>query len=209
MDDIEEVDFEEIPVAAIRPLHPILRAQKSPNAMLDEDNYATFRQTPQTVKRSVMMWGPSLQYVRPELITYELCELAISHHSGAIACVPRDRFSAEEYHALCLFAVSDNGFTLQEIPRDAITTEIVQAAHRHTCCAIMHTPREFLTEELCWRAIERNGDMLEYVPAEYVTDEMRRAAEECSARIKKENSERAAALTEQLMRDGELSCPVQ
>ena len=177
--------------------------------VIDEENYKGFRQTAKTVKTSVRMWGLSLQYVRPDLITYKLCQQAILSHDGAIEYVPRDKFTAEEYHTLCLLAVSNNGFVLKEIPKDAVTREIVEAAHRHTCCAIMFTPREFLTEELCWRAIERNGEMMEYVPAYLATDEMRTAAAEYTVKQKKAQNERASAMAEQLIRDGQLSCPIQ
>ena len=179
------------------------------SSVIDEENYKGFRQTPKTVKTSVRMWGPSLQYVRPDLITYKLCQQAILCHDGAIEYVPRDKFTAAEYHTLCLLAVSNNGFILKEIPKDAIDREIVEAAHRHTCCAIMFTPREFVTEELCWKAIERNGEMIEYVPADLATDEMRTAAAEYTAKQKKEQNERVSAMTEQLVREGELRCPIQ
>ena len=212
--DIEEVGSDDIPPFPTSscgsiPLHPALRRLRPPGSMIDAENVATFRQTPRTVRRSVSLWGPSLKYVRSEFIDYELCRIAVEGHDGAIAFVPRDRVSATEYHELCMLAVRHNGFALKEIPRDAITAKLVAAAHRHTCCAIMFTPREFLTEKLCWRAIERNGDMLEYVPAEYASDAMRQAATEYSARQKRESEERVAAMTKQLLRDGELSCPVQ
>jgi hypothetical protein len=225
--DFEEVEFEGISSTVpelrksynwdeIDPEELMCESSEEPQQLksfcsniIDEENHRGFRQTPQTVKTSVRMWGPSLQYVRPDLITYKLCKLAILSHDGAIEYVPRDKFTEEEYHTLCLLAVSDNGFTLKEIPKDAINREIVEAAHRHTCCAIMFTPREFLTEELCWKAIARNGEMMEYVPADLATEEMRKAAAEYTIKQKKEQDERASAMTEQLIRDGELRCPIQ
>jgi hypothetical protein len=210
MNDAEEISSDDIPMApASIPLHPALKRLRPPNSILDAENVSNFHQTPRTVRQSVAMWGPSLEYVRPEFIDYALCKRAIEAHDGAIAYVPRDLLSSEEYHNLCVLAVSLNGFVLKEIPRDAITAEIVAAAHEHTCCAIMFTPREFLTEELCWKSIERNGDMIEYVPAEFQTEDMRKAATESSERQRRENSARAAELTEQLIRDGQISCPVQ
>jgi hypothetical protein len=207
---MEEVGSDEIPMApASIPLHPALKRLRPPNSILDAENVSNFRQTPRTVKQSVIMWGPSLEFVRPEFITYDLCKRAIESHDGAIAYVPRNLLTAEEYHALCVLAVSLNGFVLREIPHDAMTAEIVAAAHDHTCCAIMFTPREFLTEELCWASIRRNGEMFEYVPTEFKTEEMKRVAEECAIQQKRENSARAAELTEQLIRDGQISCPVQ
>lgn len=179
------------------------------SSVIDEEDHKGFRQTPRTVKNSVRRWGTSLRYVRPDLITYKLCQHAVLSDGYAIEYVPREKFTAEEYQKLCVLAVEDNGFVLKNIPQDAIDREIVEAAHRHTCCAIMYTPREFLTEELCWKAIERNGEMIEYVPADLVTEEMRKAAVEYTVKQKKETDERVSAMTEKLIRDGELSCPIQ
>ena len=191
------------------PLHPALRRRHPPRRILDAENVANFQQTSQSVRESVRRWGPSLQYVRPECITFDLCKEANEHHSGAISFVPREHFSTDEYNSLCLLAVGNNGFTLKEIPRDAITADIVEAAHRHTCCAIMDTPREFLTEELCWRAIRRNGEMLEYVPNELQSEEMKEAAADCVVRRNRERSEKVSAMSDRLMRDGELTCRMQ
>jgi hypothetical protein len=73
----------------------------------------------------------------------------------------------------------------------------------------MFTPREFLNAKLCWEAIERNGEMIQYVPEDLATDEMRKSAEEYTVKQKKEQEERVSAMTEKLMRDGELTCPIQ
>jgi hypothetical protein len=186
-----------------------LKALREVDDILSPDNCETFRQTPRTVWRSVNSWGTSLEYVRPELITYELCKCAINRDEYAIGSVPREKFTENQYHDLCMMAVSGNGFVLKEIPEPAITAEIVEAALGFTCCAIMFAPHKFLTPQNCMKAIKQNGEMLQYVPEEYITEEMRQMAAESIKENRRISSERSKIMTEQLMRDGEISCPIQ
>jgi hypothetical protein len=207
MDGCDEIDLDEFALEDITE-EPQQLTSFSSN-ILDEENHNTFQQTSHTVKDSVRRWGTSLKYVRADLITYKLCEDAVISDGYALEYVPREQFTAEEYHRLCLIAVYNNGFVLKCVPKDAISREIVEYAHNHTCCAIMFTPRELLTEELCWKAIERNGEMITYVPDELATEEMRKAAEEYRIKQKKEKDVRVSAMTDQLIRDGELTCHIQ
>lgn len=179
------------------------------NGELTEENYHVVRQTPRTVKTSVAMWPPSLKYVQPELRTYELCKLAIISDFDVLQYMPREAFTKEEYYDLCFRVVTSNGFHLRDVPTDVLTQELVDRAHRYTCCAIMYTPREFLTEDLCWKAIARNGEMLKYIPEDMITEDMRNTAGLCILKREIANKEQASAMTEQLMRDGEIRCPVQ
>jgi hypothetical protein len=168
-EDSSDVD-EFVPGTKTIPLHSFLARGK--DHLITAENRRTFEQTPETVMLSVEEWGPSIGYVKDEFITYELCKLAVENHSGSILSIEPRLLTKEEYYALCLQSVSDNGWNMKFIPKKVQTQELVDAAIQRSCWAIKHVKQKFKTYDNCISAVKRNGQTLEYVPKQFINAEM-------------------------------------
>jgi hypothetical protein len=157
-DEGYEVDSDE----GYTPLHPFLRRGR---IFINEDNYKTFEQTPESCLESVRIWGPSLSLMKDEFRTYEVCKAAVENNSYAIYGVYRSNLiTKDQYKELCLLAVTNNGFSIKEISFGNQDQEICDAAIKSSCCAIMYMDSRFKTYDLCLKAVSLNGTMLEFVP---------------------------------------------
>jgi len=152
------------------PLHSCLRRRKT--HLITEENYKTFIQTPESVLESVEEWGPSIAYVKDELITYELCTKAIENHSGAICSIKPTLLSQEEYYNLCLQSVTKNGFNTKFVPKFIQDQRFVDAAIKSSCWALPHCVDKYKTYENCLSAVKRNGQTMKSVPRHLITKEM-------------------------------------
>ena len=93
------------------PLHPILLRNEP--AVITAENRNTIKQTPESVTASVLAWGPSIVFVRNELVTYDLCRKAVEGHSGAICSIKPHLLTPDQYYDICLLAMQKNGRNLQ------------------------------------------------------------------------------------------------
>jgi hypothetical protein len=152
------------------PLHSCLRRGKP--HLITEENYKTFIQTPESVLESVEEWGPSIAYVKDELINYELCKKAVENHSGAICSINPTLLSQEEYYNLCLQSVTKNGFNTKFVPKFIQDQRFVDAAIKSSCWALPHCVDKYKTYENCLSAVKRNGQTMESVPRHLITKEM-------------------------------------
>jgi hypothetical protein len=151
-------------------LHPILARHHS--LLITEKNRDTFEQTPESVEESVTNWGPSIGYVKDELITYELCKIAICNNEYSICSIKPHLLKAEEYYILCLAAAEENGWTMQNMPSEVQTQELVDAGIKSSCWAIQFCLEKFKTYENCLSAVSRNGATIEHVPRKFIDKEM-------------------------------------
>jgi hypothetical protein len=157
-----DVDSDSDSEEGYMPLHPFLwRGRK----FINEDNYKTFEQTPESCLESVRVWGPSLALIKDEFRTYEVCKAAVENNSYAIHSAYRSNLlTKEQCKELFLLAVSNNGFSIKEIPFGYQDQEICDAAIKSSCCAIMYMDSRFKTYELCLTSVSLNGTMIEFVP---------------------------------------------
>jgi hypothetical protein len=155
------------------PLHPFLMRDK---VIITEENYKTFEQTPESVIKSVEDWGPSIYYVRDEFITYDLCERAIKNHNWAIGSIKPHLLTEEEYYKLCLQSVTENGWTMKEIPEEVQTQELCDTAVKSICWALQFCLDKYKTYENCYSAVERNGEIIEHVPKRFIDEKLCMAA---------------------------------
>lgn len=154
--------------------HPLFR--QCGDFIITEQNRKIFIQTPESVLKSVTEWGPSIVFVKDELITYDLCKIAIKNHDGAICSIKPYLLTKKQYYKLCLLAVSENGWNLKIIPKDMQTQELCDTAIKRSCWAYKYVQQEFKTPENSLSAVTRNGQIMEYVPKEFIDKEMCEAA---------------------------------
>jgi hypothetical protein len=156
------------------PLHPFLRRGRN---FINEDNYTTFKQTPESCLESVRVWGPSLALINDEFRTYEICKAAVENNPYAIGNVYHSNLiTSDEYRELCLLAVTNNGFCIKEIRFGHQDQEMCNAAINSSCCAIMYMNPQFKTYDLCLKAVSLNGSMIEFVPEDIIDFAMADAA---------------------------------
>ena len=144
--------------------------------LITEENRDTFEQTEEYVTESVTNWGPSIGYVKDELITYELCKLAISNNEHSICSIRPHLLKKEEYYNLCLAAATENGWTMRNMPPEVQTQELCDVGIKSICWAIQFCLEKFKTYENSLSAVSRNGATIEYVPRKFIDKEMCLAA---------------------------------
>ena len=144
--------------------------------VITEANKDLIEQTPESVLASVMNWGPSISYVRDDLIDYDLCSVAISNHDGAICGIKPHLLKPEEYYDLCLQSVTENGWNMRYVPQQVQTQELCDAAIKSICWAIQFCKEKFKTPDNCFSSIKRNGQCIEHVPKEFIDEKMCLAA---------------------------------
>ena len=158
-------------------MHPIMRSiLKCEDTAITHENKDTFIQTRESVEAAVDAWGPSISYVKEEIITYELCRKAIENNSESICGVKPHLLTEAEYYELCKQVVSDNGCNLKYIPRYVQTQELTDIALNRSCIAIQHCLHKYKTYENCLVVVNKNGQLIEYVPKKFITKEMCMAA---------------------------------
>jgi hypothetical protein len=182
---VQRYGYKTIP---LHPLHPLFIEHGE--KIITNENRRTFVQTSESVLQSVSLWGPSIGYVRNELITYDLCKLAIESHKNSICSIKPETLSIEEYSALCNQSIKADGGNLDIIPKDMQTQELCDAAIQSRCWAIRYCLDTFKTYENCFSAVKQNGEVLEHVPRDRIDTEMCMAAANskypCLDRIPKE-----------------------
>lgn len=100
---------------------------------------------------AVKAYGPCLANVPMNLRTYEICLAAVksSPNISVITYVPYECLSAD----LCLEAVKQNGYVLEDIPSEFLTTDICLEAVKQESNAIKYVPPQHQTREVCLAAL--------------------------------------------------------
>ena len=114
-----------------------------------------------------------LKSVPKDLITPELCKIAVKKNGYALEYVP-DKLKTPE---LCKIAVENDYSALEFVPNKLMTPELCKLAVEEYGGALRYVPDKFKTPELCKIAVEDEGD-LKYVPDKFKTPELCKIAVE-------------------------------
>ncbi len=160
------------------PLNPIMNKifENRFECVITAENRDTYEQTEESVLASVSEWGPSISYVRDELIDYNLCSIAISNHDGAICGIKPHLLKSDEYYDICLQSATANGWNMRHIPKQVQTQELCDAAIKSICWAIKFCKDKFKTYDNCYSAVKRNGKCIEHVPVQFIDEKICLAA---------------------------------
>jgi hypothetical protein len=136
--------------------------------------------------------GLALLLIPPDLLTDELCRMAVENDGGALQWVPQKWRTTELYELavrqkglalcqvpendrtkdLCWISVSQDGRALQYVPQTHRTKVLCKRAVLSNGTALQWVPPELRTPMLCATAVRSNGAGLQHVPAEDRTMEM-------------------------------------
>jgi hypothetical protein len=112
------------------------------------------RRTPMLCKIAVQNSnGGAFPWVPPELMTDELCSIAISYNGTLLSFVPEDKISPD----LCKLAVRGTGYALSLVPDEYRTAEICEIAVRSAGKSLEHVPTSLLSKEICEIAVRQDG----------------------------------------------------
>lgn len=95
-------------------------------------------------------------------------------HPVEIRYVPREVLTVE----MCLIAVASDGAYIRDVPARLRTPEICLEAIRSNPVAFYHVDRSMLTEEMCLALVEQDGMMVTVLPAALQTQRVVAAARE-------------------------------
>ena len=118
----------------------------------------------------------TLLFVPEEKMTDYIIKLAISYNAFALAYIPADKMTSQEYLVIFEAAVKKNGNALQYIPNNLRTFKICEAAVKengrafHYVLADKMTFQEYLI--ICNIAVKHNGAILQFVPKDFRTYEI-------------------------------------
>ena len=124
--------------------------------------------TPEMCLLAVKNEGRALCYVPEEMKTPELCMEAVKNYGEALGYVPEKMKTLE----ICLEAVKKDGSALEYVPEELMTPEICLEAVKNDGLALEYVPEELMESELCMEAVKNNGLALEYVSEELMTPEI-------------------------------------
>ena len=112
--------------------------------------------------------GRFLEDIPNNLISYNLCKIAVQNDGFALRYVPKEYMTEE----LCLIAVNHDPFAIGFIPETIITQEMCLAAVKGSGYVLRYIPKYLLTHELCKIALEDRPDGIKYVPSELIDNEL-------------------------------------
>jgi hypothetical protein len=108
--------------------------------------------TPELCQIAVMKHGSNLNKIPPKLITYELCLEAVKRDGYTLHSVPYEM--RLQFPELSMEAVKTDGYALQGVPK-----------------VFFEQNKEF-AQQLCLEAVKQNGNALEVVPDEFSTERL-------------------------------------
>lgn len=128
-------------------------------------------------KLSVEYSGRNLEHVPSDMITLELCEIAVQYKyhdmiNAILRWVP-NQFRTPE---ICKNAVINNLYSWDYVPRNLITSELVEAFITSHPDMLMIIPDSLRTPKICEISVRGNGISLENVPPQIITQELCNAA---------------------------------
>ena len=150
-------------------LKPVLNRLVSPDddrvkIQLTDDPTEQIKIANKMVKNNSM----ALRFVPRELITPELCKLAVEQESRALVFVPEQLKTPE----LCKIAVKENGTALDFVPEEFKTPKLCRIAVEDNSQALQYVPEQLRTPELCKIAVSKDSWTLQYVPEKLRTPEL-------------------------------------
>jgi hypothetical protein len=176
-----------IPAAAI---HPSIAAQEW---------------TPEHALNAVKEDGSNLKFVPEQLVTEDLCSLAVAGENGkgeALEHVP-ERFKAPilcetamlknpaqafahvpdgaKTPKLCDMAVSADGANLQRVPQDKMSRALCEAAVKSFGKSFAYVPQDMRDAALCLTAVKVDGTNLQHVPDSLKTKRLCTEAQKSTA----------------------------
>ena len=108
--------------------------------------------------------GMHLKTFKKKNITYEMCLVAVEKTGYSLEYVPVE-FRTRE---LILKAVKRNGEAIRFVSEEQITEEMCRVAVQQTGLALMYVPSEFKTHDLCAQAVEDEPEVIKYVPVDII-----------------------------------------
>lgn len=113
--------------------------------------------------------GNWLKFVNPEILTEELCKVAISSNAYSFSLVPKELRTK----ALCMFAFEKTAFNIMYFPEQYITEALAINAVKHSGYILKYLPEKFRTREVCMIAVSDEGHgRLDEVPASVIDKEI-------------------------------------
>lgn len=109
----------------------------------------------------------ALSTIPEELLTYEICQYAVTCCHLALDFVPEKFFNDELYKVVVTY-----NSALQFIPEEKITLELCEIAVEKDGSQLKYVPYEFITKKLCKLAVNNDGYALEYVPEEFISEKL-------------------------------------
>jgi hypothetical protein len=128
--------------------------------------------TPELCLMAVNRLGPNIGFVPDEIITDELRKMAIKQDFFSIMYIPQKDRTPE----LCEFIVRNNGYNLAMLHECHRTKDICDIAFQNNVRAFQFIPRDFITQEICEAYINSRSEYwnegLKNVPKKFITQEM-------------------------------------
>lgn len=109
--------------------------------------------------------GLALLLIPPDLLTDELCRMAVENDGGALQWVPQKWRTPELYE----LAVRQKGLALCQVPENYRTKDLCWISVLEDGRALQYVPQTHRTKVLCKRAVLTNGTALQWVPPELRT----------------------------------------
>ncbi|MEC8881765.1 MAG: DUF4116 domain-containing protein [Pseudomonadota bacterium] len=143
---------------------------------LELKNIRLEEQDGQSCNTAVLNHPFALQYVREDLITYELCVQAVSTHGATLDFVPLEKFTQEQRIALYNLAVKSlenkDGCAIQYILKEDtnhIDDELYEEAVRDDARAIQYIPKEKISRSIINMALSDSGKWIKHIPHSLLT----------------------------------------
>jgi hypothetical protein len=124
--------------------------------------------TPELCELAVNRLGPNIEFVPDEIITNELRKMAIKQDFFSIMYIPQKDRTPE----LCEFIVRNNGYNIFMLDECHRTKDICDIAFQNNVRAFQFIPQCFITREMCETAVKQNGLALEFVKRNHQTLEL-------------------------------------
>jgi hypothetical protein len=112
--------------------------------------------------------GWALEYVPEDLITEEMCRIAVTQNGWALEYVPRALRTEE----ICHIAVAERAVALEYVPFARCTAEICKIAVTNDGLALEYVPEVLRTEQICSLAVAQHGSALKFVPEALRSEDM-------------------------------------
>lgn len=140
----------------------------------------------QRIESIRMNGGRHLQNFKPENITYAMCLVAVTLDGFALHFVPNQYLNEEIYTAAC----SSCGAMLYHVPKEYINNNICECAVKDCGTALKYVPIELRSENICFYAVCRDQKSFQFVPRELITPEF------CAKIAKEKNADWISSLPE-------------
>ena len=137
--------------------------------------------------------GFLIQFVKDDVITEAMSNLAMSQNSSTIHVVPKRFLSKEIYEdaywhnpyfgfsfipdeyktaEICRDAVKKSPYNLKDVPDHLKTQELCELAVHYNGYAFQYVPEKFITEGMSYEAIDKSVFNLKYVPRSLIDQKM-------------------------------------